>query len=284
MAYQTRQQLEQTHAVLHDSVSLSSGMQLAQWSNQRDHVAVCSDHHTLSLYVHEGYESYHKTGRGWKNGGAPGKFCLMPKHQHSEWDIRGQLGFVHLYFTDAHLHDIATQVWDKDPHSIVLDEQAFCRDEHIAQLYQLFLLQSEWQDPANHLQLSTASTLLLNHLIQHYGSVSWPAVVRKGGLSPHCLRMVLAYIDAHLAEALTLQDLAQVAHLSAYHFAHMFKQSTHMSPHQYVLQRRLQQARDLIRSSNEPIIDIALQCGFGNASHFSRRFKQHFGILPSQLR
>ena len=96
--------------------------------------------------------------------------------------------------------------------------------------------------------------------------------------------MVLAYIDAHLAEALTLQDLAQVAHLSAYHFAHMFKQSTHMSPHQYVLQRRLQQARDLIRSSDKPIIDIALQCGFGNASHFSRRFKQHFGFLPSQLR
>ena len=77
MAYQTRQQLEQTHAVLHNSITLSSGMQLAQWSNHHDHVAVLSDHHTLSMYVREGYESYQKTAHGWKNGGGPGRFCLM---------------------------------------------------------------------------------------------------------------------------------------------------------------------------------------------------------------
>ena len=284
MAYQTRQQLEQTHAVLHNSITLSSGMQLAQWSNQRDHVAVLSDHHTLSMYVREGYESYQKTAHGWKNGGGPGRFCLMPQAQHSEWDIRGELGFVHLYFTDAHLHDIATQTWDQDPQNIVLHEHSFGQDAHIAQLYQLFLLQADWQNPADHLQLSSASTLLLHHLIKHYGNVNWRSPHSKGGLSPHSLKRVAAYVDAHLQDALTLQDLANIACLSPYHFAHMFKQSTDLSPHQYVLKRRLEQAHTLILHSPHSLIQIAQQCGFNNASHFSRRFKQHFGILPSQLR
>lgn len=284
MVYQTRHILEHTHAKLHDSLSLNSGMQLAHWSNQQDRVKVLSDHHTLSLYIQDGYESYHKTANGWKNGGAPDHFCLMPQGQASEWDIRGRLGFVHLYFTADHVRDVATQIWDKEPLSVTLNEQTFGQDRHISSLYRLFLLNQDWHEPSQHLQISSANTLLINHVLQHYSSVKWILPQIKGGLSPSSLRTVTAYIDAHLQDALSIQDLAAIACLSPYHFAHMFKASTGQPPHQYVLQRRLEHAKSLMAQNQSSLTDIASACGFANSSHFSRRFKQYFGITPSQYR
>ncbi len=88
MAYGTFETLRQKNAVLRETVKLNSGIQLAAWYNNLDTITVQSDHHTLSLYIADGYESYQKTPHGWKNGGGPDRFCLMPKGDESTWDIR----------------------------------------------------------------------------------------------------------------------------------------------------------------------------------------------------
>lgn len=85
MAYQTLEQLQQSKAKLHETVVLDENMQLAFWSNQQDRVSVCSDHHTLSLYIQDGYESYQKHLRVGKTAVDRGVFayCLS---------IRSRLG------------------------------------------------------------------------------------------------------------------------------------------------------------------------------------------------
>ena len=92
------------------------------------------------------------------------------------------------------------------------------------------------------------------------------------------------YIEAHLEQPLGLAELAEQAALSGYHFARMFTQSFGLPPHRYVLMRRLQRATELLASSPHELGDIALACGFASASHFSTRFRQHFGATPSQYR
>lgn len=284
MQYQTLAQLQQHKTQLLETVQLGSGIQVAAWQNQHDLVSVCSNHHTLSLYVKGGYESYRKTPHGWRNGGAPDRFCLMPEGQESTWDIRGNLSFVHLYYTDQHLRRLATKIWDREPALIQLQEQNFVADEKISVLYRHFLLNCNWQDPSNHLQLSSTAHLLLNHLLQHYSNVQWQLPQITGGLAPYLLSRLKEWIEQHLHLAITLADLAEQTQLSEYHFAHMFKQSTGISPHQYVLQQRLKKAHRLILSSQHDLTEIALQCGFSSASHFSTRFKQYYGCRPSQLR
>ena len=285
MTYQTIAQLQQHKTQLLDTVQLGSGMQLAAWSNQHDQVSVCSDHHTLSLYVNGGYENYRKTPLGWRNGGAPDHFCLMPEGQESIWDIRGDdLTFVHIYYTDQHLRDIAAKIWDKETASIALDEKDFVHDHKVSLLYRQFLLNCEWHDPTNQLLMSSTATLLLNHILLNYSTVEWQLPQVKGGLSPHSLRQIQDWIEHHLHLPLTIADLAKQVELSEYHFAHMFKQSTGLPPHQYVLQQRLKGAHDLVLHSTRDLTDIAFSCGFSSASHFSARFKQHFAYSPSQLR
>jgi len=146
------------------------------------------------------------------------------------------------------------------------------------------LLGCDWQQNANQLTLSTASTLLLTHLVQHYSSVQWKLPVVTGGLSPFVLRNVLAFIEENLAQPLTLAELAGQAALSEYHFARMFRQSMGLAPHQYVMQRRMVKAQALISQSRLPLTDIAMACGFSSASHFSNRVKSATGLTPSQLR
>ncbi|MCS2158905.1 AraC family transcriptional regulator [Scandinavium sp. H11S7] len=282
--YGTFDTLRRQNAVLRDTVALNSGIQLAAWFNQNDTVTVQSDHHTLSLYVADGYESYHKTPYGWKNGGGPDRFCLMPKDSESSWDIRDNLSFVHLYCTDEHLRETGEKIWDRSPTSFRLDEKTFATDDKITALYRHFLLDADWQQQANHLALSSATTLLLTHLIQHYTNAQWQLPKVTGGLAPFVLRNVLAYMEANLAQPLTLADLAQEAALSEYHFARMFTLSMKMAPHQYVMQRRMARAQDLVRHSALPLTEIALSCGFSSASHFSNRFKSALGMTPSQLR
>ena len=282
--YQTFTMLQRHKAQLRDSVQLSGGIRLAAWFNSGDRVTNLSDHHTLSLYVADGYDTWHKTPHGWRNGGAPDRFCLMPSGTESTWDLRADLSFVHLYCTDAHLRHLGEQVWDRSPAQLNLHEKIFADDDRITQLYRHFLLSSDWQQPANQLMLSSASTLLMTHLLQRYSQVQWQLPQVRGGLAPVVLRRVLALIDTQLDQPLTLAQLAAEAALSEYHFARMFRSSTGEAPHQYVMRRRMEAAQQLLQFSALSLTEIALRCGFPSSSHFSNRFRQLHGMAPSAWR
>lgn len=104
------------------------------------------------------------------------------------------------------------------------------------------------------------------------------------GLSSERLRRVQDYVHAHLADNLTLTDLAAVACLSPYHFARAFKASTGASPLAFVLARRVERARDLLARSDLPLAQVAYACGFASQAHFSTVFRKHTGATPGQYR
>jgi AraC-like DNA-binding protein len=93
-----------------------------------------------------------------------------------------------------------------------------------------------------------------------------------------------AYIRAHIAEALTLERLAAQAGLSKYHFLRRYRQKTGRTPMQDVRDLRLEVARNLILTTNEPLKVIAPQAGLGDEYHMSRTFRRYLGMPPGQLR
>ena len=110
-------------------------------------------------------------------------------------------------------------------------------------------------------------------------------VRRQRGLSARRLKAVLGYIREHLHAALTLRDLAAVAHLSPYHFARRFKESTGLSPHQYVIARRIEWAKELLRGEEDlSLAQVAARVGFWDQGHFTRHFKRLVGVTPRRFR
>lgn len=98
------------------------------------------------------------------------------------------------------------------------------------------------------------------------------------------LKRVLAHIDENLGEALSLAELAGAAGLSRMYFAARFRAATGLRPHDYVLQRRIERAKELLSSSGETLVNIALDVGFQTQAHFTTVFKKFVGSTPGRWR
>lgn len=116
------------------------------------------------------------------------------------------------------------------------------------------------------------------------------AVPRSGGDPAHggmafgSLRRTREHIERQIAHKISLGELANVAGLSAGHFSRAFKQSVGVSPHRYVLGRRIAAAADLIRKTDRSLAEVALSVGFSDQSHFTRAFARAQGETPSAFR
>ena len=104
------------------------------------------------------------------------------------------------------------------------------------------------------------------------------------GLPPAMLRRIIGYIDTHLDSTLTTEDLAAILKISASHFARSFTTSIGLTPHAYVMKRRLSRAQELLAQTPLPLVEIALSTGFADQSHFCRRFHQMAGMPPRTFR
>lgn len=122
------------------------------------------------------------------------------------------------------------------------------------------------------------------HVFRAYGdrlSRSPPVI---GGLGALRLRRVVDYIEAHVADDISLRDLAAMAGLSTHHFGEAFKASTGTSPHRYLIERRILRAKELLIGAEQSIAEIAISVGFASHSHFTDNFRRLTGTTPSRFR
>lgn len=95
---------------------------------------------------------------------------------------------------------------------------------------------------------------------------------------------VVRRIERDFAAELNLAELAREARLSPYHFLRTFQSLTGVTPHQFILRRRLREAALGLASGRENILNIALDCGFGDVSNFNHAFRAEFGVSPRDFR
>ena len=106
----------------------------------------------------------------------------------------------------------------------------------------------------------------------------------RGGLAPARADRICEYIDLHLQENIALEVLAEIAQLSVHHFARAFRQSLGIPPHNYIVQRRVEHAQQLLRNTDLPLSEIAIEAGFTDQSHLARHFRTITGVSPSLAR
>ena len=138
--------------------------------------------------------------------------------------------------------------------------------------------------PAGSLFGETVGAALALHLAQHYSTRLGSSRQLTGGVAEESLRRVLEYIQANLDGDLHLQELAEIADLSTFHFAKLFKRSTGCSPHQFVLRRRLERAKELLRNPHISLSEVSLRAGFADQSHLTNVFRRFVGLTPSRFR
>jgi AraC family transcriptional regulator len=157
---------------------------------------------------------------------------------------------------------------------------------HDRQLATLILaLQADMEDgcPAGRLFGESLGTAIAVYLARRYCDIG-TGPIAKGGLPGYRLRRVRDYIASNLDKELSLSDLAGLSGASPHYFGELFRQSTGMSPARYVLIQRIERAKELLRNPILSVLDVAVQTGFSDQSHFTKVFRRIAGMTPSQYR
>jgi AraC family transcriptional regulator len=191
---------------------------------------------------------------------------------------------------DALLREVAQSV-DVDPDGIEIVNRLCVPDPQIERIGLSLKAEAETEGMlGSRLYAESLANALAISLIRNHSSLGGKAVrkataERTGGLSKRALREAIDYIGDNLANKdLTLAEIAGAAHMSPYHFSRLFKESTGRAPHQYVIERRVRRAKELLGGSTLPIAEIALLCGFTHQSHLNKHFKRLLGVNPKALR
>jgi len=157
-------------------------------------------------------------------------------------------------------------------------------DPLIQQLGLTLLAEAESATPSGRLFSDSLIQTLTLHLLTHYGTSKPTKQNVTGGLSGYKLRRVKEFIDANLEDDLSLAEISSIADLSQFHFARAFRKSTGLTPQQFLMQQRIERAKDLLSKNDLPIVEVSLRTGFKNQSHFTSLFRKFTRLTPKVWR
>ena len=204
-----------------------------------------------------------------------GEMTLMPRGVPSQWSwnsVCDRLDVIVLpdVFGDGSCLDVVDRYTFRDS-----EIEAICR-----QLYRELSLNSTPERLYVESQLMRLAVLLLR---RHSTDSQAARILPSGGLTRNQARRVLDYIESNLSSQLTVTELAGIAELSLHHFARMFKRTMGVAPYRYVLERRVERAKAMLRAANASLVDISLSVGFYSQSHFTSAFHRMVGATPTEF-
>jgi AraC family transcriptional regulator len=250
----------------------TQGAWLVQWRNADTEAAYHQPgHHTLSLYL-QGGEAVRCLDEPQARG-APDSLCCMPADHVSRWDVRGSLQLLHLYLPRLPLAEAAQRWFDLDPRWATLQDRIYFQDPVLSALGRR-VAALDWDDTDAGLQLQQLSLQMQSRLLLEHSGARRTAPSVRGGLSPLARRRVLQRVEDARGAELSLRELADAACLSEFHFMRMFKLSFGMTPHMWVMQRRLAHARELLAAGRLSLQQVAAQAGYAHLSHLNAALRR----------
>ena len=192
---------------------------------------------------------------------------------------------LHLHLSKELITRTAEDVTGYDSSRICLVERAGFQDTLLSQIGMVLWQELEGGTPIGKIYAQSAACLLAVHLLRHYTSLGETIKeTSQRGLTRQQMKRVIDFVQAHICQDLSLEELALQTGFSPYHFARLFRQTTGESPHQFVLRQRIEQAQRLLTEKDMSLVQAALECGFANQSHFTQVFKRHVGLTPRAYR
>jgi AraC family transcriptional regulator len=220
-------------------------------------------------------------GRWTRSQSVPGNVMLVSPHQETHWEWTGAIDELHFYL-DPRILELAAEELDDRPVRFV--DGIGMTDAVIVDYARK--IQRELTSPSvcTRLYGDTMAQSLTLALLRSHSTLVCPERINKFCMSPRNLRCAIEFIEAHLSEDISIGAIAAAIGMSKFHFARSFKLATSCSPHNYVIQRRIDRAKSLLRSGDMTIVDVALAVGFASRSQFSVTFRNACGLTPNRYR
>jgi AraC family transcriptional regulator len=215
----------------------------------------------------------------------PGLITIIPAGSTSHWRWSGPSDSTHVLLKPQLLSRVAVEAFDLDPDRVTLPPVYELSHPQIRSAMLALDEELRTGGAGGRLLAESLANGLAVHLLRRFTTPGRDEAGPRDVLPARKRKAVMEYIEEHLDAELALDHLAALAHLSPYHFARLFKNSTGLPPHQYVIARRVERAKGLLRNRDRfALADIALEVGFSSQSHFTRHFKRLVGVTPRRFR
>ena len=223
--------------------------------------------------------------RGQEGRLGEGSLTILPAQAPTQWQLgrQGDVRHLHLFLRPGFIGAVATEA-GVDPDRVEIMSAIGARDPRFEQIGLALLGELRADGLGGRLYAESLATLLAVQLLRHQSTAGLPTPRPGARLSAAALGRASEYVEEHLGEDLSLAALAGAVGLSPYHFARLFRASTGLSPHQFVIRRRVERARLLLASTDRSLASIAQDVGFASGSHLATHVRRLLGVSPSRLR
>ena len=213
-----------------------------------------------------------------------GDITVTPPDKSRGLQHRGQADFVALWLAPALLRETAAAAGEIHPERVKILDSFGTRDPQIERLALSLLSELEGEEFGGRLYAELQANALAVHLLRRYSTADVAVRPAATALPSFKLRRATEYMNDNLGRNVALSEIAGELAMSPYHFARVFKQSTGIAPHQFLMERRVECAKSLLRETDLSITEIAHRIGCSNPSHFSRLFHRATTMTPRIFR
>jgi AraC family transcriptional regulator len=213
-----------------------------------------------------------------------GAIILVPPGTPGQVRWSGGFDWLHVYLEPGLVARVAAEAFDVDPARLMVPALDALDLPNLRAAMWAVDAELRSGGAGGRLAAESLANVLAVHLLRHVLAPRRPERSRDGTLPRAKLRAVVEYVEDRPNASPTLEQMAAVACLSVYHFARQFKAATGLPPHQYVIARRVERAKQLLQAQTDlSLAEVAAHTGFWDQSQFSYHFKRLVGVTPGRF-
>ncbi|SMF59216.1 transcriptional regulator, AraC family [Tistlia consotensis] len=223
-------------------------------------------------------------GRWTRTRCRPGLFSLLSRSAESHWNWTAGVEVSHLYLSGALMARVASDLQGKEVAGVDLHDVLQGSDPLVTHVADEVTREAMEPNVGGPLYVEALALQLAVHLLRGYASCVFKAPSGPAGLSRGEVARLEEFIDAHLGDAVALDDLARLLGMGVWTLNRHVRRTLGCSAYALVVERRMARAQRLLRGSDLALKEIAAACGFSDQAHMTRAFRAKLGVTPGQFR
>ncbi len=272
-----------------------TGISAALWTHDRDDPLEIAGQtppvHALSVqFTKVAHAEIRNEGRATISRALQVGACNLTRQgERTSAVIRGSLRVLQIFLPDELVRDVfEAGRLGSEYRCVELIDPGCAREPLIERIGREMLAEMQEKQHLSRLRVDALGHDLAIQLLRRWsnlaGTRALDRALEHGKLAPWQVKRAVDFLMSRLEDDVSMEELAASVRLSPFHFARSFKRSTGLPPQRYLMERRVERARELLAGTNMALAEIALACGFAGQSHFTTAFKRHTGLTPGAWR
>lgn len=229
-------------------------------------------------------EMSRRSGGPWRSARVePGVVSILTRAEESQWRWDQEIDVSHIYLSQSAIARVAGDVFDKDIKDVEMEDIVRSEDPVLPMLITQFENELKCGVFGGRIYVDALKTQLCIHMLRHYAKIICRDYRSYGRLSPAQRRLVVQYVEEHLDQNISLQDLAGLVQLSVFAFIRKFRADFQATPYGYVMAQRIKRAQQQLARKDVPLKVVAANCGFADQSHMNRVFRRLLNMTPVEF-